>query len=215
MMMSVIKFMFAVVVAVGVAWTAGFVANAAVSAEELETNAYSIEVAEAEAPVSTPAPAMPAITEEAPAEDVMVMAEAETDAAEAPAEEAPAEEAAPAAEMSLVEMIAAADVERGKKLSKACMACHKFEKGGKNMVGPNQWNVVGREKGTVEGFKYSDAIKNLGGTWTYEDLDGYLTNPKKFAPGNKMTYAGVKKAEDRAALIAWLRLQADEPLPLE
>ncbi|MCB1555721.1 MAG: cytochrome c family protein [Alphaproteobacteria bacterium] len=196
--MTVTKFFGAFVVAIAAAYLSGFLADKAVHSEELSQNAYPIEVTQPAAP----AKAQTIIV--ASADDV------------AHAVEAAAEEAAPAAEsLSLIEMIASADVEKGKKLSRACAACHSFDKGGKNMTGPNQWGVLGRAKGSVEGFKYSDAIKGLGGTWTYEDLDAFLAKPKAFAPGTKMTYAGLKKPEDRAALIAWLRLQSDSPLPLE
>ncbi|MCB9987924.1 MAG: cytochrome c family protein [Rhodospirillales bacterium] len=201
--MNFVKMISALVVAVAVIYLSGFVANKAVHSEELATNAYPIDV--------------PAATEEATiivaeAEEAVEAVEAAVEEA-APAAEEAATEAAP--EMSLTEMIAAADVERGKKLSKACAACHTFDKGGKNGVGPNQWGIIGRKKASVEGFKYSDAMASQEGTWTYEDLDTYLTKPKAMVPGTKMTYAGMKKAEDRAALIAWLREQADSPLPLE
>lgn len=200
--MYFVKMIAAVIVAGVIAYGSGFVADKAVHAEKLEKNAVPIDVAAAKAAIEE--------AKAAAAQEIVVAA-----ADGAPTADGASDGAAPAEDMSLIAMIAAADVERGKKVSKACNACHTFDKGGKNRVGPNQWDLVGRAKGTVEGFKYSDALKNLGGTWTYEELDAYLANPKKFAPGNKMTYAGVKKAEDRAALIAWLRLQSDNPHPLE
>jgi cytochrome c len=74
--------------------------------------------------------------------------------------------------------------------------------------------VVGRDKGSHEGFNYSDAIKNKGGKWTFEDINAFITNPKGFAPGTKMTYAGDKRATDRANIIAFLNQNSDNPLPL-
>ena len=88
------------------------------------------------------------------------------------------------------------------------------EKGGRNTVGPNLWEVVGRAKAGGGGFRYSSALKRLGGAWTYADLDGFLTKPKAFAPGTKMSLSGLKKASDRADLIAYLRSLSEQPKPL-
>ncbi|HYE50228.1 MAG TPA: cytochrome c family protein [Azospirillaceae bacterium] len=133
------------------------------------------------------------------------------------AEEAPAAGAAPAAPAApepVTPLLAAADAAAGQKGSKACAACHSFEKGGANKVGPNLWNVVGGQKAQVAGFAYSDALKGKGGAWAYEDLNAFLASPKGYAPGTKMNFAGIKGAQDRANLIAWLRQQADSPAPL-
>ena len=111
-------------------------------------------------------------------------------------------------------MIATADIERGKKLSKACAACHNFEPGGPNGVGPNLYDVVGGPKGHADGFSYSDAILQMGGSWTYDHLNNFLWKPKAFIAGTKMNYIGLKKPEDRAAMIAWLRSLSDNPAPL-
>ncbi len=130
-----------------------------------------------------------------------------------------AEGEAPAAEAETPErpfaaLLAAADADNGAKLAKKCLACHTAEKGGKDKVGPNLWGIVGRPVAAREGFAYSDALTNLGGEWTYERLDAFLADPKGFAPGTKMSFAGIKKAEDRADIVAWLRTLADEPPPL-
>jgi len=112
-------------------------------------------------------------------------------------------------------LLAAADVARGEALSKACAACHSFDKGGPNRVGPNLWNIVNNKHAHMDGFAYSDAMKALHDKpWTYSELNGFLWNPKKHLPGTKMVYAGLKKPEDRAALIAWLRTLSDTPAPL-
>lgn len=131
--------------------------------------------------------------------------------------EKPAEEAAeaPAGESTEVAEAAegagdgAGDAAAGKKVFNKCKACHNAEAGAKNKVGPNLWGIIGKEKGTTEGFKYSEAITGLGGTWTAEDLDAFLTNPKDFAPGTKMAFGGLKNGADRANLIAWLTQQSD------
>ncbi len=115
---------------------------------------------------------------------------------------------------SLGALLAAADVASGKKLAKKCSSCHSFDKGGKNKVGPNLWDIVGRDMAQVAGFKYSDALAGMGGTWDYAALDRFLTKPKEMVPGTKMSFAGVKKPEGRADLIAFLRGQSDNPPPL-
>lgn len=116
---------------------------------------------------------------------------------------------------SIVEMVAAADPAAGEKVFGKCKACHGVEQGGPNKVGPNLWDVVGKAKASAEGFSYSAALKGLGGEWTYEALDQYLQNPKAVAPGTKMSFAGLSKPEDRAAVIAYLRAHGENPPPLQ
>ena len=117
-------------------------------------------------------------------------------------------------EQSTLVLLATASPEAGAKTFKKCKSCHTAEKGGKNKVGPNLWDVVGRAKASAPDFKYSGALTGLGGEWTYQDLDAFLTNPKAFAKGNKMTFKGLKKAADRANVIAHLRSRSDQPKPL-
>ena len=114
----------------------------------------------------------------------------------------------------ILHLIATADIARGAKLSKACAACHSFDQGGVNKVGPNIWNVVNAPKGQVDGFAYSSALLEKGGDWGYESLNGFMWKPKKYINGTKMNYAGLKKPEDRAALIAWLRTLSSSPASL-
>lgn len=115
----------------------------------------------------------------------------------------------------ILAMLSEADLERGQKLSKACAACHTFDKGGADGVGPHLWDVVGRNKQSVSGFSYSGALNQNGEeVWTYAALNKFLWNPKKYAPGTKMNYIGLKKPEDRAAMVAWLRTLADSPKPM-
>ncbi len=101
-------------------------------------------------------------------------------------------------------LLASADLAKGEALSKQCAACHDFTSGGPDRVGPNLYGLVGRTKGTHGGFAYSDDMKAKGGTWTFEDLNHFLWKPKSFVAGTKMNFIGLKKPEDRAAMIAWL-----------
>lgn len=105
----------------------------------------------------------------------------------------------------IMHLIATADIAKGEKLSKACAACHSFDQGGPAKVGPNLWGVVNGRKAHMAGFDYSEGLKAKGGNWTYNDLNWFLWKPKKFIDGTKMNYIGLKKPEDRAAMIAWLR----------
>lgn len=133
--------------------------------------------------------------------------------AEATAEgeaDAPAKEIVP-----IAVRLATADPAKGQASAKACMACHSVEKGGPNKVGPGLWNVVEAPIGTHAGFAYSDALKAKAGTaWTFAELDAFITNPKAYAPGTKMGYAGMKDDVKRADLLAYLRTLADSPKPL-
>lgn len=115
----------------------------------------------------------------------------------------------------ILAIIATADVERGKTVAKACAACHTLDNGGKNGVGPNLYGIVGRKKDSVAGYTYSGALEKKGGdTWTYTELAHFLWKPKTYASGTKMTFAGIKKPEDRAAVIAYLRTLAASPAAL-
>ena len=143
-----------------------------------------------------------------------VFAAAPADAASEKAAAPAPEKAAAPVEAAIGTLLAAADPGAGKKTFKKCKACHTTDKGGKNKVGPNLWDVVGNAKAAREGFKYSGVLKGLGGEWTYQDLNGFLTAPKAFAKGTKMSFAGLKKAGDRAAVIVFLRSLSDQPKPL-
>lgn len=111
-------------------------------------------------------------------------------------------------------LLAAADPAAGETLSKRCAACHSFDKGGPNKVGPNLYGTVGASKAFHEGFSYSAALSEKGGSWDYESLNEFLANPKAYVPGTKMSFAGLKSVNDRAAIIAYLRQQTDNPPPL-
>lgn len=112
--------------------------------------------------------------------------------------------AAPTTAEPIEDLMAAADPAHGEKVAKVCAACHSFNAGGPNKVGPNLHGIVGAKHAHVAGFAYSDAMKSAGGNWDRDALNQFLWNPKKAVPGTKMAFAGLKKAEDRAALIKWL-----------
>ena len=120
----------------------------------------------------------------------------------------------PSADGTVLALLAAADAGDGKKVFKKCKACHTVDKGGAHRVGPNLWDVVGRAKAGAQGYRFSGVLAGLGGTWTFADLDAFLAKPKAFAPGTKMSFNGVRKAADRAAVIAYLRSLSDSPKPL-
>jgi len=120
-------------------------------------------------------------------------------------------------EVDLLERIANADPELGRQLSSRCSGCHRFGEGEPNLIGPGLFDVVGRAVGGVEGFNYSAALLELGAageTWTFELLDRFLRSPATAIPGTRMGFAGVPHPDDRAAIIAFLRLQSDEPQPV-
>ena len=118
--------------------------------------------------------------------------------------------AAPEAETATeaVEATPAATAEvSGEKSFAKCAACHKVEKGAPNGVGPNLHGIVGKAVASVDGFAYSTAMKAKGGVWDEATLDAYLENPRKVVPGTKMAFAGINNAEERKALIGWLKEQ--------
>jgi len=120
--------------------------------------------------------------------------------------------AAPAAPIGV--LLAKASAAEGEKVAKKCTSCHDFAEGGPNKIGPNLHNIVGAEKAKHAGFAYSPALQKLTGTWTYEDLSAYLLKPAAFAPGTKMSFAGLGKDEERANMIAYLRSITKNPPPL-
>lgn len=112
--------------------------------------------------------------------------------------------AEPVAELSFADLLAQADPAAGERVFKECKACHRAEEG-MHAVGPSLYGVVGRAVGTAEGFGYSGALTGKADVWTPEEIDRFITDPKTYAPGTAMTFAGLKKAADRAAVIAYLQ----------
>ncbi|MBZ9887975.1 cytochrome c family protein [Mesorhizobium sp. BR1-1-3] len=133
-----------------------------------------------------------------------------------PAEGGPAAPAAAA--KPIADLLATANVEQGAAVFKKCQACHSGEKGGPNKVGPDLWDLVDRPVAEHEGFAYSAGMKEFskGGTekWTYDNINHFITSPKKFVKGTAMGFAGLPKDEDRANVIAYLRTLSDNPKPL-
>lgn len=117
------------------------------------------------------------------------------------------EEAQKEAEVPFDTLLASADPVKGESIAKKCVSCHSFDKGGPNKIGPNLWGVVGHKVASHEGFAYSEAIKNFKGSpnWDVASLNSFITKPGEYIKGTKMTFAGLNKAEDRAALIRYLQ----------
>lgn len=110
--------------------------------------------------------------------------------------------------------LASADVAKGEQAFKKCTACHTIDKGAANGLGPNLWGVIGEPVGKGHGFAFSPALSGKGGTWDWSTMSEWLANPKKFAPGTKMTFAGLGNPEERANVIAFLNSKSDSPRPL-
>ena len=121
---------------------------------------------------------------------------------------------AAAAEQPIEVYLASADPAKGQQVFNKCAACHNAEKGGANQLGPNLWDVIGEPIGQGKGFAFSDALSKKGGTWNWDNLSQWLTSPKAFAPGTKMTFAGLSNPQDRADVIAFLNSHSDAPKPL-
>jgi cytochrome c len=115
----------------------------------------------------------------------------------------------------LATLLAAADLAKGEAAFAKCISCHTIAPGGANGIGPNLHAVMGEAIGTGRGgYAFTDALKTHGGAWTWENMDAWLKSPKAFAPGTKMSFAGLGKAEERANLMAYLNTQGSNiPLP--
>ena len=127
---------------------------------------------------------------------------------------AEAEGEAGVAVVPIATLLATADIATGEAVFKKCTACHSIAQGGANGIGPNLWATLGKSHGHVAGFAYSDALKSVPGNWDWDGMDKWLANPKKYAPGTKMTFAGLGNPEERANLILYLNAQGSNlPLP--
>ncbi len=153
-----------------------------------------------EAVYETPAPAKPGYVVEG------VVEQTATNTTPAAA----AEEALP----DFGSVLPTADVAAGQKVSTRCEQCHDLSKGGPNKIGPNLWGIVNRARATEPGFSYSGAMMGNHEPWTYELLFKYLKSPQTMVPGTKMSFAGLRSAQDRLNLLAYLRTLADAPAPI-
>jgi cytochrome c len=159
-------------------------------------------------------PALPEVEEIAAAEETAeIVAAEDVDAAEIVPDDDAGEDAS-----GLHAMIAAADPADGQNAARPCVACHTFQEGEANRVGPNLYNIVGAQKAHLDDFRYSAVMQEAGDAgevWGYEELDAFLANPRGYMPGTTMAFAGVRDEERRAALIAYLRELTVEPPPLQ
>ena len=234
---EIIKIVGAFLMSVLIITVIGQVGNLLVEAEELEENVYTVagteEPAAAEEAVAEEAAAEPALEPTGPLEAAAEPGLGSTGPLEAAAEPVleptgpleaaaepglgptgPLEAAAEPGLGPMAPLLAAASVESGKKLARKCALCHTFKKGGPHKIGPNLWDVVGADKARWENFSYSAALASVGGSWGYEELNSFVAKPGAYIPGTRMTFNGLKKLEDRADLIAYLRTFSDSPRPL-
>ena len=115
----------------------------------------------------------------------------------------------------IMALFASTNAAEGAKVFKKCAACHSITEGGANKIGPALWGVLGRPVGTVPGYKYSKAMLAHGKNWSFDEMNGFLLKPKDWIKGTKMSFAGLKKAEDRAAVILYMNENTNSPLQLQ
>jgi cytochrome c len=114
---------------------------------------------------------------------------------------------------NIMALFASTSSEEGAKIFKKCAACHSVAQGGANKIGPALWGVLGRKAGSISGYKYSKAMAAYGKSWTIEEMNGFLIKPKDWIKGTKMSFAGIKNAKERAAVILYMNKNTDNPLP--
>ena len=114
----------------------------------------------------------------------------------------------------IMALFASTNAAEGAKIFKKCAACHSITEGGANKIGPALWEVLGRPAGTVPGYKYSKAMAAYGKNWSFEEMNGFLIKPKDWIKGTKMSFAGLKNAKDRAAVILYMNKNSSSPLPV-
>ena len=116
---------------------------------------------------------------------------------------------------NIMALFASTSATEGAKVFKKCAACHSIKEGGANKIGPSLWGVLGRTAGSVPGYKYSKAMASHGKNWSFEEMNGFLIKPKDWIKGTKMSFAGLKNAKDRAAVILYMNENTNSPLPLQ
>ena len=116
---------------------------------------------------------------------------------------------------NIMAIFASTSATEGEKVFKKCAACHSIAEGGKNKIGPALWGVLGRQAGSLPDYKYSKAMAEHGKKWSFEEMNGFLLKPKDWIKGTKMSYAGLKKEKDRAAVILYMNENTNNPLPLQ
>jgi cytochrome c len=116
---------------------------------------------------------------------------------------------------NIMTLFASTNADEGAKVFKSqCAACHSITKGGSNKIGPALWGVLGKQTGTVSDYKYSKGMTAYGKPWSFEEMNGFLTKPKDWIKGTKMSFAGLKNIKERAAVILYMNKNTDNPLPL-
>ena len=116
--------------------------------------------------------------------------------------------------INISELLALGDMAHGEKVFKKCSACHMIASDGKNMIGPNLWEVIGRTAGSVSDYKYSKAMVAYGKAWDFEEMNAYLIKPQAYIKGTKMAFAGLRKEKDRASVILYMNSKSSSPKPL-
>ena len=116
--------------------------------------------------------------------------------------------------VDIAALLALGTVEHGQKVFKKCSACHSIKKGGRNNIGPALYNVLGRNMGALEDYKYSKALIAFGKDWTFNEMNSFLIKPTSYIKGTKMAFAGLKKEKDRASVILFMNANSDSPLVL-
>ena len=114
----------------------------------------------------------------------------------------------------IMAIFASVNASDGAKIFKKCAACHSIAQGGKNKIGPALWGVIGRKAGSISDYKYSKAMAAYAKPWSFDEMNGFLIKPKEWIKGTKMSFAGLKKAEDRAAVILYMNENSNNPLPI-
>ena len=115
---------------------------------------------------------------------------------------------------NIMALFASTSAAEGAKVFKKCAACHSVNEGGANKIGPALWGVIGRKAGSLSDYKYSKALASYEKSWSFEEMNGFLIKPKDWIKGTKMSFAGLKNAKDRAAVILYMNENSNNPLPL-